>query len=236
MCYHLPAILFSGLTVVVSPLIALMEDQVLELEQWGVPAVYLNSTLSHAAYVDTVRRIKNCEVRLMYAAPETLMRQETAVLLEGCEVDCLVIDEAHCISEWGHEFRPEYRQLVELRGRLPGTATLALTATATERVRKDIKETLNIQTANEFVSSFNRPNLLLSVTDKVNGVAQTRGFLDSHAGEAGIVYCATRDQVDRLTTQLQAMGYPVLPYHAGMEDATHGHTNTASASRMGSSW
>ena len=217
MCYQLPSTLFPGLTVVVSPLISLMEDQVLELEQWGVPAVYLNSTLTHSEYLETVRRIKNCEVKLLYAAPETLLRPETIVLLENCEVDCLVIDESHCISEWGHDFRPEYRQLVDLRSRLPEAVTLALTATATKRVRLDIKETLGILAANEFISSFNRPNLHLSVTDKINPWAQTRDFLDAHSGEAGIIYCATRDQVDNLAMQLGAMDYPVLPYHAGME-------------------
>jgi ATP-dependent DNA helicase RecQ len=217
MCYQLPSTLFPGLTVVVSPLISLMEDQVLELDQWGVPAVYLNSTLTHSEYLETVRRIKNRDVKLLYAAPETLLRPETIVLLEGCAVDCLVIDESHCISEWGHDFRPEYRQLVDLRSRLPQAVTLALTATATERVRVDIKETLGILAANEFVSSFNRPNLYLSVTDKINALAQTRDFLDAHSGEAGIIYCATRDQVDNLAMQLGSMDYPVLPYHAGME-------------------
>jgi ATP-dependent DNA helicase RecQ len=218
MCYQLPALLFPGLTVVVSPLISLMEDQVLELAEWGVPAVYLNSTLTHAEYMETVRRIKNCEVKLLYAAPETLLRPETIVLLESCLVDCLVIDEAHCISEWGHDFRPEYRQLTNLRSRLPEAVTLALTATATKRVRQDIKESLGIPTANEFMSSFDRANLVLSVTDKINGLVQTRNFLDAHSGEAGIIYCSTRDQVDSLSSQLGSMGYSVLPYHAGMDD------------------
>ena len=218
MCYQLPAALFPGLTVVVSPLIALMEDQVLELEQWGIPAVYLNSTLSHTEYMKNVDLVRGCEVKLLYAAPETLLRPETIVLLEDCEVDCLVIDEAHCISEWGHDFRPEYRKLVGLRSRLPCAGTLALTATATERVRRDIKVSLQIHNANEFVSSFNRPNLFLSVVDKTNGLVQTREFLDAHAGEAGIIYCSTRETVNDLTGQLDSLGFNVLPYHAGMDD------------------
>jgi ATP-dependent DNA helicase RecQ len=220
LCYQLPATLFPGLTVVVSPLIALMEDQVLELREWGIPAVYLNSTLSHSEYITTTAQIRDCKIKLLYAAPETLLRPETIVLLEDCQVDCLVIDEAHCISEWGHDFRPEYRQLSGLRVHLPEAVTLAVTATATQRVRQDIKKSLDITDANEFISSFNRENLVITVTDKIAPDVQTRAFLDAHREQAGIIYCATRNQVDQLTIQLQADGYPVLPYHAGMEDDT----------------
>jgi ATP-dependent DNA helicase RecQ len=220
LCYQLPATLFPGLTVVVSPLISLMEDQVLELGEWGIPAVYLNSTLSHTEYVGTMARLRSGVVKLLYAAPETLLRPETGVLLESCPVDCLVIDEAHCISEWGHDFRPEYRQFAGLRARLPQAVTLAVTATATHRVRQDIKNSLGITDANEFISSFDRQNLVLSVTDKIDPITQTRVFLDAHQGQAGIIYCATREQVDSLTGQLASLGYPVLPYHAGMDDAT----------------
>jgi ATP-dependent DNA helicase RecQ len=230
LCYQLPANLFPGLTVVVSPLISLMEDQVLELKEWGIPAVYLNSTLSYTEYAETVARIRSGEVKLLYAAPETLLRADTILLLEespgGNPVDCLVIDEAHCISEWGHDFRPEYRQLAELRTRLPQAVTLAVTATATRRVRQDIKTSLEITDANEFVSSFNRENLFLSVHDKIDGLNQVRIFLDAHREQAGIIYCATREQVDNLSAQLEALGYPALPYHAGMDDAarrTHQH-------------
>jgi ATP-dependent DNA helicase RecQ len=218
LCYQLPATLFPGLTVVVSPLIALMEDQVLELREWGIPAVYLNSTLSHSEYIDTKAQIRACQVKLLYAAPETLLRPETMVLLEDCRVDCLVIDEAHCISEWGHDFRPEYRQLAGLRAHLPQAVTLAVTATATQRVRQDIKKSLRIKEANEFISSFNRENLVIYVTDKITPDVQTRAFLDAHREQAGIIYCATRDQVDQLTIQLEADGYPVLSYHAGLDD------------------
>ncbi len=220
LCYQLPAMLFPGLTVVVSPLIALMEDQVLELREWGVAAVYLNSTLSYAEYAETTARIRSGEVKLLYAAPETLLRPETYALLENCRVDSLVIDEAHCISEWGHDFRPEYRQLADLRKRLPNAVTLAVTATATRRVRQDIKASLGISEANEFISSFNRDNLILSVQDKIAGIAQARAFLDAHKGQAGIIYCATRDQVDSLTDQLASLDFPVLAYHAGMDDQT----------------
>jgi ATP-dependent DNA helicase RecQ len=226
LCYQLPATLFPGLTVVVSPLISLMEDQVLELREWGIAAVYLNSTLTFAEYDATVERIRAGDVKLLYAAPETLLRPETMSLLENISVDALVIDEAHCISEWGHDFRPEYRQLAGLRERLPKAVTLAVTATATRRVRADIKTSLAISDANEFISSFNRENLILRVDDKIAGVAQVRAFLDTHKNQAGIIYCATRDGVDTLTAQLAAAGYPALPYHAGMQDAdrrTHQH-------------
>jgi ATP-dependent DNA helicase RecQ len=140
LCYQLPALLFPGLTVVVSPLISLMEDQVMQLRELGVAAAYLNSTLSYDAYLATTRAIRAGTIKLVYAAPETLLRPETLVLLEQCPVDCLTIDEAHCISEWGHDFRPEFRQLIEVRQRLPGAVCLAVTATATGRVREDIKE------------------------------------------------------------------------------------------------
>ena len=218
LCYQLPATLFPGLTVVVSPLISLMEDQVLELEEWGIPAVYLNSTLSYAEYLEAVARIRSGEVKLLYAAPETLLQPETGVLLESCLVDCLVIDEAHCISEWGHDFRPEYRQLAGLRARLPEAVTLAVTATATRRVRQDIKASLGIADANEFVSSFDRGNLFLAVSNKIDGLVQVRAFIDAHRGQAGILYCATRVQVDNLSAYLESLSYPVLPYHAGMDD------------------
>ncbi|MBT7188891.1 MAG: DNA helicase RecQ, partial [Anaerolineae bacterium] len=220
LCYQLPATIFSGLTVVVSPLISLMEDQVLELQEWGIPALYLNSTLTHAEYGQAVGQVQRGEINLLYGAPETLLRPETIALLENSRVEAIVIDEAHCISEWGHDFRPEYRQLNTLRRKLPQATILALTATATRRVRADIKKSLEIADANEFTGSFDRPNLSLSVSDKVAGVVQTRDFLNQHKKEAGIIYCSTRDNVDNLTDQLQNEGFPVLPYHAGMDSAT----------------
>lgn len=147
LCFQLPALLFPGLTVVVSPLIALMEDQVEQLRELGVSAAFLNSTVGYSDYLATIGRIRSGEIKLLYAAPETLLRPEILVLLDRCQVDCLTIDEAHCISEWGHDFRPEYRQLVALRRRLPHAVCLALTATATPRVRHDIKASLEISDA-----------------------------------------------------------------------------------------
>ncbi len=219
LCFQLPAILFPGLTVVVSPLISLMEDQVMQLRQLGVPAAYLNSTLPYDGYVAITRSIKAGRTKLLYTSPETLLRPETLAMLDECRVDCLTIDEAHCISEWGHDFRPEYRQLAQVRRRLPHAVCLAVTATATDRVRQDIKHNLTINDADEFVSSFDRENLFLGVAPRDDGLAQTLEFLGKHRGESGIIYCHTRNQVDELTAQLVANGQAALPYHAGLDYA-----------------
>jgi ATP-dependent DNA helicase RecQ len=220
LCFQLPALLFPSLTVVVSPLISLMQDQVEQLRELGVPAVFLNSSLSHSEYLWTTRQIRDGKVKLLYAAPETLLRPETLLLLEQSQVDCLTIDEAHCISEWGHDFRPEYRQLVDVRRRLSDAVCIAVTATATERVRRDIKSSLAIPQAGEFIASFDRENLHLAVEPKIDGLAQTLAFLESHPDQSGIIYCATRKQVDILTELLTANGWPVLPYHAGLDSQT----------------
>ncbi|WP_374689312.1 ATP-dependent DNA helicase RecQ, partial [Promineifilum sp.] len=220
LCYQLPALLFPGLTVVVSPLISLMEDQVTQLREMGVAAAYLNSTLAYDEYVVISHRVAAGHIKLLYTAPETLLRPETLVMLEGCRVDCLTIDEAHCISEWGHDFRPEYRQLAEVRRRLPGAVCLAVTATATERVRRDIRASLGIPGAAEFVSSFDRENLLLTVEARTSGLGQIIDFLEAHRGESGIIYCMTRKQVDKLAEQLNAHGWNALPYHAGLDTTT----------------
>jgi len=223
LCYQLPALLWPGLTVVVSPLISLMQDQVEQLRQLGIPAATLNSSLPFPAYTQTVSDIRAGRVKLLYVAPETLLRPETLLLLAETAVSCLTIDEAHCISEWGHDFRPEYRQLIQARQRLPRAVCMAVTATATERVRQDIKEALNIPDAGTLIASFNRDNLRLAVEPKQDGLNQATRFLDAHRGEAGIIYCATRRQVDNLTAQLTAQGWPVSPYHAGLDNAVRAH-------------
>ena len=220
LCFQLPALLFPGLTVVVSPLISLMEDQVMQMRELGVPAAYLNSTLAYDSYVTIARRVATGGVKLLYVAPESLLRPETLALLDQTGVDCLTIDEAHCISEWGHDFRPEYRQLAAVRQRFPDAICLAVTATATARVRDDIRASLGIPGAAVFVSSFDRPNLFLAVEPRVDGLGQTLAFLENHRGEAGIIYCMTRRAVDTLTEQLVAHGWNALPYHAGLDTAT----------------
>jgi len=178
LCYQIPALIFPGLTVVVSPLIALMKDQVEQLHQLGVPALYLNSSLSPQAYQENMAQVRNREIKLLYVAPETLHTPRLFKLLESLPLDCLTIDEAHCISEWGHDFRPEYRQLVAARERFPQAVCLASTATATLRVRQDIKDMLRFETSNEFIASFNRPNLLIEVQPKTDPVIQTLRFLE----------------------------------------------------------
>jgi ATP-dependent DNA helicase RecQ len=220
LCYQLPALILPGLTVVVSPLIALMKDQVEQLRELGVAAIFLNSTLTPQEYQENMTRVRSGEIKLLYVAPETLLTPRLLGLLDSVRLDCLAIDEAHCISEWGHDFRPEYRQLVAVRERFPGAVCLALTATATPRVRQDITATLGFQAANEFVGSFNRPNLRIEVQPKDDPVGQTLDFLKNHTDEPGIIYCFSRKQVDTLATLLANQGYAVRPYHAGLDDAT----------------
>ncbi len=218
LCYQIPALLFDGLTVVVSPLISLMKDQVEQLRAFGVPALFINSSLSSQDYQHNMEQVKRGEVKLLYVAPETLLTPRILSLLSGLKVDLLTIDEAHCISEWGHDFRPEYRQIVEVRKRFPNTVCLALTATATTRVRQDIRATLEFTTTNEFVASFNRENLYLEVLRKRDPISQTIRILERHKDQSGIIYCFSRRQVDELAMVLASKGYSVLPYHAGLED------------------
>lgn len=218
LCYQIPALLFEGLTVVVSPLISLMKDQVEQLAELGVEAVVLNSSLSHQEYHDNTERIRRNEIRLLYLAPETLLMQKTLTLLSSLQLDCLTIDEAHCISEWGHDFRPEYRQLIEIRDRFPKAVCVALTATATPRVQKDIKESLQLETSNAFVASFNRKNLFLEIVPKTYPIEQTLEFLRNLSNQSGIIYCFSRRQVDELTEILAEEGFSVCPYHAGLPD------------------
>jgi ATP-dependent DNA helicase RecQ len=219
LCYQIPSLLFDGLTVVVSPLISLMKDQVEQLRAFGVPALFLNSSLSPDEYRQNMDRVKNAEAKLLYVAPETLLTARILSLLSTLQVDCLTIDEAHCISEWGHDFRPEYRQIVQVRQRFPQAVCLALTATATERVRKDIRSTLKFASTNEFVASFDRANLHLEVIRKLDPLVQIIKVLERYKDQSGIIYCFSRRQVDELAAYLAGKGYSALPYHAGLEDA-----------------
>ncbi len=219
LCYQIPALLLDGLTVVVSPLISLMKDQVEQLRAYGVPALFLNSSLGPQEYQENMEYVKRGEVKLLYVAPETLLAPRILALLSGLNVALLTIDEAHCISEWGHDFRPEYRQLVEVRKRFPQAVCLALTATATARVRQDIRTTLQFSTDNEFVASFNRENLYIEVVRKHDPIGQTIQILERHKDQSGIIYCFSRRQVDELAAYLASRGYAALPYHAGLEDS-----------------
>ena len=219
LCYQLPGLLFEGLTVVISPLVALMQDQVSQLGAVGVSAACLNHMVPLHEHTAITNRTRRGLIKLLYVAPETLLRPEILVLLEQSRLACLAIDEAHCISEWGHDFRPEYRQLQDVRRRFPQAVCLALTATATPRVREDIRGLLGIAAEGEFVASFNRPNLFLAVEPRHDALAQVLAFLEQRRGQAGIIYCGTRKQADELCAGLNANGWPALPYHAGLEDA-----------------
>ena len=217
-CYQIPALIFDGLTVVVSPLISLMKDQVEQLLELGVDAILLNSTLSQQEYSQNIHRIKNRQANLLYVAPETLMKPDILNLLASVQVDCLTVDEAHCISEWGHDFRPEYRQIAYVRERFPNAVYLALTATATPRVQDDICKNLQIDPSNKFVASFNRENLYIQVATKNNPFGQTIEFLQKFSDQSGIIYCFSRRQVEALAAGLDSEGFSVRPYHAGLPD------------------
>ncbi|HEX9840416.1 MAG TPA: DNA helicase RecQ, partial [Anaerolineales bacterium] len=219
LCYQIPSLLFDGLAVVVSPLISLMKDQVEQLRAVGVPALFLNSSLAPREYQENMECVQRGEVKLLYVAPETLLTPRILLLLDGMKIDLLTIDEAHCISEWGHDFRPEYRQLIDVRKRFPNAVCLALTATATARVRQDIRATLRFATTNEFVASFNRENLYIEVVPKRDPIQQTIQMLERYKDQSGIIYCFSRRQVDDLAAYLASKGFSVRPYHAGLEDS-----------------
>lgn len=226
-CYQIPSMIFDGLTVVISPLISLMKDQVEQLEEFGVPALYLNSSLTPEQYQQNIAKLRRGEAKLLYLAPETLMMDSTRRLLTEFTVDCFTIDEAHCISEWGHDFRPDYRQLAEVRKDFPNAVCLALTATATPRVRDDIQQILEMKDSARFVASFDRKNLLLKVVDKDNPLDQILDFLYTRPDQSGIIYCFSRRQVDELYADLKANDHSVRPYHAGLSEMARSRNQEA---------
>lgn len=227
LCYQLPALLMDGLTVVVSPLISLMQDQVTQLRDVGVRAEFLNSTLHPQEASDIIDLLRAGKRKLLYIAPESLLREGMLKILDDCNVSLLAIDEAHCISSWGHDFRPEYRQLASVRDRFPDATCIALTATATPRVQTDIQKTLQLSNANTFIASFDRPNLFIDVLPKSNYFGQTLQFIQTHADQSGIIYCATRKTVDELTSGLRDKGVNALPYHGGMSSGARAQNQTA---------
>jgi ATP-dependent DNA helicase RecQ len=223
LCYQLPALLRQGTGVVVSPLIALMQDQVAALTQIGVRAAFLNSTLCAADARDTERALLAGELDLLYVAPERLSTPRCLELLAAARIALFAIDEAHCVSQWGHDFRPDYLALSVLHERFPAVPRIALTATADPQTRGEIVRRLALDEARTFVSSFDRPNIRYTITDKRDPRAQLLAFIrDEHVGEAGIVYCLSRKRVDETAAWLVSHGVRALAYHAGLDAATRG--------------
>ena len=216
LCFQLPALMRDGLTIVVSPLIALMKDQVDALQTSGIPATYLNSTLDREEAKARWRGLHRGEYRMLYVAPERLMLDAFLERALNWNIAQFAIDEAHCISEWGHDFRPEYRELKKLRKHLPDVPLMALTATATERVRADIVKELKLQDPRCYVASFNRPNLTYRVVPKTEPYEQLLAFIRSRPNDSGIVYCASRKSTESLARNLNEDGIATKPYHAGL--------------------
>jgi ATP-dependent DNA helicase RecQ len=218
LCYQLPALLREGTALVVSPLIALMQDQVAALRQLGVRAAFLNSSLDGREAYATERALLSGELDLLYVAPERLMMPRMLEALSRVKLALFAIDEAHCVSQWGHDFRPEYLQLSVLHERFPDVPRIALTATADPHTREEIVRRLALADARVFISSFDRPNIRYTIVEKLDARAQLLRFLrEEHPGEAGIVYCLSRKKVDETAAWLEAEGIAALPYHAGME-------------------
>ncbi|MBI1245607.1 MAG: DNA helicase RecQ [Alphaproteobacteria bacterium] len=219
LCYQLPAVLRGGLTVVVSPLIALMRDQVGQLREYGIEAASLNSANDAAANADVRRAIRADRLRLLYMAPERLVREDTLELLADAHTTLLAIDEAHCVSQWGHDFRPEYLALGRIRRELGDVQTIALTATADAPTRQDIEGKLFAERPRIFMRSFDRPNLRLAMRPKDNARKQVERFVAARKGQSGIVYCSSRKRTEALAEALQKAGIRALAYHAGLDGA-----------------
>ena len=217
LCFQVPALLRDGVTIVVSPLIALMKDQVDALRTCGIAATFLNSTLVSQEARERLRGLHRNQFRLLYLAPERLMMENFLESALNWNIAQIAIDEAHCISEWGHDFRPEYRELKKLRTQFPDVPIMALTATATKRVRDDIIKQLKLREPRCYIASFNRPNLTYRVLPKSSAYQQVLDFIRARPNESGIVYCASRKSTDGLAEKLTRDGIKALPYHAGME-------------------
>ena len=217
-CYQLPSLFLPKLTLVISPLISLMHDQVSALLRQGLKAAMLHSGLDEQRYIEEARKVRFGGTKLLYMSPETLEKKKMQTWLKTLGLSLIAVDEAHCVSEWGHQFRPEYKLIVKTRDLFSQVPLVALTATATTQVRRDIESSLGMKKTVRYVSGFDRPNLTLEVQKKENEMVQLMSFLKGHQGESGIIYCASRDQVEKLSAMLASRGFSVLPYHAGFSD------------------
>ncbi len=216
LCYQVPALMLSGTAVIVSPLIALMQDQVAALRANGVKAAFLNSSMAPQEQAAVEQALRYAELKLLYCAPERLLQERTLQLLDNACVSLFAIDEAHCVSQWGHDFRPEYRELAQLIQRFPDVPRMALTATADAPTRKEICEQLGIGETQQFIDGFDRPNIRYRIAEKNRGKQQILDFIREHPKQAGIVYCLSRAGTDSMAAWLNENGVPALPYHAGL--------------------
>ena len=220
LCYQIPALVREGVGLVISPLIALMHDQVRALQALGIEAEFLNSSLDYAQQQAIMAKLRAGRLKLLYIAPERLVQPATQDLLRGLTVSIVAIDEAHCVSQWGHDFRQDYLALNQLAELFPGTPRMALTATATPLMRQDIAQRLELNSPEFFVSDFDRPNIRYMGQPKTDARRQLLGFLGNHRGEAGIVYCLARKQTESIAEWLRIQGFDALPYHAGLPGET----------------
>ncbi len=216
LCFQAPAICKDGLGVVVSPLISLMKDQVDALRACGIKAAFLNSSLARDEEERVLNEIRGHELQLLYLAPERLLTDRTHGLLSAAKVAFFAIDEAHCVSQWGHDFRPEYRGLNKLKKQYPGASVHAYTATATQQVRDDITRQLGLQNVEVLIGSMDRPNLSYQIRRRQTGIGQIVEAINKHKSESGIIYCISRKDVERTSAALNGQGFSTLPYHAGM--------------------
>ncbi|MBK8958466.1 MAG: DNA helicase RecQ [Proteobacteria bacterium] len=226
LCYQIPPLVSGGCALVVSPLIALMQDQVAALERLGVAAACLNSSMGSAEQAAVLRRLRDGQLRLLYVAPERVLQARTVEALRAASICLIAIDEAHCVSQWGHDFRQDYLELGALAEHFPGVPRMALTATADERTRADIAARLGLEAPHWFIGGFDRPNIRYTVRARGNARTQFESFLAQFRGQAGIVYCMTRRKVEETADALCAAGFNALPYHAGLDAQLRAHNQT----------